>query len=85
MLGALLGAAATPMLDRRLPPIKLAFNLAQLALAACVAFVIVRALAGAATASSPRTWLAALRRHAGQRRADHRAASPVRSRSPRAP
>ena len=46
LVGALLGAGIA-YACRRLPPIKLAFNLAQLALAVCVAFVIVRALADA--------------------------------------
>src|SRR5262245_10308 len=43
LIGALLGAGAAYAF-RRLPPIKLGFNLAQLALAVCVAFAIVRAL-----------------------------------------
>src|SRR5262245_36523759 len=43
LLGALLGAGAAYAF-RRLPPLKLGFNLAQLALAVCVAFAIVRAL-----------------------------------------
>ena len=43
---------------RRLPLIKLGFNLAQLALAVCVAFVITRAIAGDGVATDPRTWLA---------------------------
>ena len=43
---------------RRLPLIKLGFNLAQLALAVCVAFVITRAIAGDAVATDPRMWLA---------------------------
>ena len=45
LLGALLGAGIAYAL-RRLPLIKLGFNLAQLALAVCVAFVIMRAIAG---------------------------------------
>jgi diguanylate cyclase (GGDEF)-like protein len=57
LTGALLGAALAYGL-RKLPPIKLAFNLAQLALAACVAFVIVRALAVPGDVADPRTWLA---------------------------
>ncbi|MDA0159268.1 EAL domain-containing protein [Solirubrobacter ginsenosidimutans] len=57
MAGALLGAGAAYAF-RRLPPIKLAFNLAQLALAVCVAFVIVRAIAEPADTLEPSTWLA---------------------------
>ena len=57
LLGALLGAGAAYAF-RRLPPIKLVFNLAQLALAVCVAFVIVRALAEPAATIEPQTWLA---------------------------
>jgi len=57
LVGALLGAGAAYAF-RRLPPIKLAFNLAQLALAVCVAFVIVRALAEPAATIEPQTWLA---------------------------
>jgi diguanylate cyclase (GGDEF)-like protein len=57
LAGALLGAGAAYAL-RKLPLIKLAFNLAQLALALCVAFVIVRALAVSGDPAEPRTWLA---------------------------
>ena len=44
VVAALLGAGAV-WAFRRLPPVKLSFNLAQLALAACVAVVILRAVA----------------------------------------
>ncbi len=57
LLGALLGGGAAYAF-RRLPPIKIAFNLAQLALAVCVAFVIVRALADPDAMIEPLTWLA---------------------------
>ncbi|HET6550119.1 MAG TPA: hypothetical protein VFG79_16775, partial [Solirubrobacter sp.] len=57
LIGALLGAGIAYGL-RKLPPIKLAFNLAQLALVVCVAFVIIRALAVPGDATEPRTWLA---------------------------
>jgi diguanylate cyclase (GGDEF)-like protein len=53
--GALLGAGIAYAV-RRLPLIKLGFNLAQLALAVCVAFVIVRAIAEPGEAMEPRTW-----------------------------
>src|SRR3954454_21586046 len=57
LAGALAGAAVAYSL-RKLPPIKLAFNLAQLALAVCVAFMIVHAIANGADATQPRTWIA---------------------------
>jgi diguanylate cyclase (GGDEF)-like protein len=56
LAGALVGAGIAYAL-RRLPPIKLIFNLAQLALAVCVAFVILRAVAGEAEAMEPRVWI----------------------------
>ena len=56
-IGALVGAAVAYGL-RRLPPIKLGFNLAQLALAVCVAFAITRWIAVSGDATEPRTWLA---------------------------
>jgi diguanylate cyclase (GGDEF)-like protein len=56
LIGAVLGAGIAYGL-RRLPLIKLTFNLAQLALAVCVAFVILRAIAGQADAMEPRTWI----------------------------
>ncbi len=57
LVGALLGAGAAYAF-RRLPPVKLYFNLAQLALVACVAFVIVRALTDPSDTLGPRTWIA---------------------------
>jgi predicted signal transduction protein with EAL and GGDEF domain len=56
LAGALLGAGIAYAV-RRLPPIKLLFNLAQLALAVCVAFVILRAIAGDAEVVEPRAWI----------------------------
>ena len=56
LAGALIGATIA-YACRRLPPVKLAFNLAQLALAVCVAVVIVRVLAIPADALAPATWL----------------------------
>jgi diguanylate cyclase (GGDEF)-like protein len=55
--GALIGAAIAYAI-RRLPLIKIGFNVAQLALAVCVAFVIVRAIAIPGDALEPRTWIA---------------------------
>ena len=57
LAGALLGAGIAYAI-RRLPLIKLAFNLAQLSLAVCLAFVITRALAVPDHPLEPRTWLA---------------------------
>ena len=54
--GALIGAAVAYGF-RRLPLIKLAFNLAQLALVVCVAVVILRSLAVPGDALEPATWL----------------------------
>ena len=56
LIGAVLGAGIAYAL-RRLPLIKLTFNLAQLALAVCVAFIILRTIAGEADAMEPRTWV----------------------------
>ena len=58
LLGGLAGIAATLLLDRRLPAVKVAFNLAQFALAACVGEVIVHAIAGGAHGIGPLVWLA---------------------------
>ena len=57
LIGALLGAGAAYAF-RRLPPVKLAFNLAQLALVACVAFGIVRAFVDPADTIEPSAWIA---------------------------
>src|SRR5439155_23744702 len=40
VLGGLAGTAVTLMLDRKLPPIKLFFNLAQFGVAACLAVLV---------------------------------------------
>jgi diguanylate cyclase (GGDEF)-like protein len=53
---ALLGAGAVWAI-RRLPAVKLSFNLAQLALATCVAVMILRAIAPDTEELVPRTWL----------------------------
>jgi diguanylate cyclase (GGDEF)-like protein len=59
ILGGLLGTAVTLMLDRRLPPVKLVFNLAQFWLATCLATMVVQALATAGAGIGPQTWAAA--------------------------
>ncbi len=55
--GALVGTGVVYAF-RGLAPVKLAFNLAQLALVACVAVVIVQALAVPGELLEPRTWVA---------------------------
>jgi len=57
VLGALLGTGIVWGLVRRLEPVKLCFNLAQLALAASVAAGILKLVAGQADALQPATWI----------------------------
>ncbi|WP_051323956.1 putative bifunctional diguanylate cyclase/phosphodiesterase [Candidatus Solirubrobacter pratensis] len=57
VLGALLGTGVVWGIVRRLAIVKLAFNLAQLALAASVAAGILHLVAGDGTALEPRTWV----------------------------
>jgi diguanylate cyclase (GGDEF)-like protein len=59
LVGGLIGTGATLMLDRRLPPIKLVFNLAQFALATCLATMVMQALASNDGVIGPQTWAAA--------------------------
>jgi diguanylate cyclase (GGDEF)-like protein len=59
VLGCLVGSTSMLLLDRRLPPIKLAFNVAQLALATLVTLIVVHAIAPAGEIG-PLTWFAAL-------------------------
>ena len=59
VLGCLVGSTSMLLLDRRLPPIKLAFNVAQLALATLVTLIVVHAIAPAGQIG-PLTWFAAL-------------------------
>src|SRR3954447_16241377 len=56
LAAALLGAGVV-WTFRRLPVVKLAFNVAQLALAACAAVVILHAVAPDADSLVPRTWV----------------------------
>jgi diguanylate cyclase (GGDEF)-like protein len=58
--GCLLGSGIILLLDRRLPPIKFAFNIAQFALHACIAVLVVHAIAPSPSDVGPQTWLAAL-------------------------
>src|SRR3954447_19816422 len=55
LAGALIGAAIAYAI--RPPPIKIFFNVAQLALSVCVAIVLLRALAVPGDALDPTTWL----------------------------
>jgi hypothetical protein len=57
LAGALVGTGIVYAF-RRLAPVKLAFNLAQLALVACVAVMIVHALAVPSDPLAPRAWIA---------------------------
>jgi diguanylate cyclase (GGDEF)-like protein len=56
----LVGSAVVLLLDRRLPPIKFIFNVAQFALATCIAVLVVHALAPASGAVGPQMWIATL-------------------------
>src|SRR4051812_3555383 len=60
VLGALVGSAATLVIERRLAPVKLVFNLSQFAFAASLATLVVHALAPTAAAVDPDTWGAVL-------------------------
>src|SRR3954463_11176739 len=57
VLGALIGTGFVWGVVRRLAPVKLAFNLAQLALAASVAAGVLQLVAGNASALEPSTWV----------------------------
>jgi diguanylate cyclase (GGDEF)-like protein len=59
-IGCLLGCGLVLLFDRRLPPVKLAFNLAQLALHACIALLVVHTLAPVSGTVDTRTWISAL-------------------------
>jgi diguanylate cyclase (GGDEF)-like protein len=61
LLGGLLGNFATLVIDRRLPLIKLVFNLAQFAVAATLAVLLVHQLAGGVSGlDAPWLWVAVL-------------------------
>jgi diguanylate cyclase (GGDEF)-like protein len=59
-LGCLLGCGLVLLFDRRLPPVKFVFNIAQLALHAAIAIIVLRALAPAGAGVDTRTWVSAL-------------------------
>jgi diguanylate cyclase (GGDEF)-like protein len=59
VIGCLLGSGIMLLLDRRPPPIKFVFNIAQFGLHACIAVLVFHALAPK-TGVGPETWGAAL-------------------------
>jgi diguanylate cyclase (GGDEF)-like protein len=59
-VGCLLGCGLVLLFERRLPPVKLVFNLGQLALHACIALLVVHALAPVSGTVDTRTWISAL-------------------------
>src|SRR5436190_4589620 len=60
MAAVLIGTGLTLLLDRRLPPIKLVFNLAQFALAACLGLLVVHGIAPAPEEVGPHVWVAVI-------------------------
>ncbi len=60
VIGCLLGIAIVMLFDRRLPPVKFVFNISQLAVHACVAILVMHALAPVSDDVGQRTWVAAL-------------------------
>jgi len=60
VLASLIGSAVILLLDRRLPPIKFIFNLAQFSLSTCIAVLMLHAIAPADGSLNPQMWLAVL-------------------------
>jgi diguanylate cyclase (GGDEF)-like protein len=60
IVGCLLGCGLMLLFDRRLPPVKFVFNIGQLALHACIALLVVHALAPGSGHVDTQTWLSAL-------------------------
>ncbi len=58
MTGGLVGTAVTLLLDRRLPPIKLVFNLGQFALATSIGLFVVHHLVASPEQLGPHLWAA---------------------------
>jgi diguanylate cyclase (GGDEF)-like protein len=58
LAGVLLGTSLTLLMDRRLPPIKFVFNLAQFALAACIGLFVVHNLVDVSEDLGPHVWAA---------------------------
>jgi len=59
VIGCLLGSGIMLLLDRRLPPIKFVFNIANFGLHTCIAVLVFHGIAPA-VGVEPRTWVAAL-------------------------
>jgi diguanylate cyclase (GGDEF)-like protein len=60
VLASVVGSAVVLLLDRRLPPIKFTFNVAQFALTTCIAVLVLHALAPASGQMGPQMWIATL-------------------------
>jgi diguanylate cyclase (GGDEF)-like protein len=60
VLASLIGSAVILLLDRRLPPIKFVFNLAQFSLSTCIAVLMLHAIAPASGSLNPQMWVAVL-------------------------
>ena len=60
VLASLIGSAVILVLDRRLPPIKFVFNLAQFSLTTCIAVLMLHAVAPADGTLGPQMWVAVL-------------------------
>jgi len=60
VLASLIGSAVILVFDRRLPPIKFVFNLAQFSLTACIAVLMLHAVAPANGSLGPQMWIAVL-------------------------
>jgi len=60
VIGCLLGSALILLAERRVPTIKFVFNVAQFALATCIAVIVVHAIAPVSDQVGPRTWIAVL-------------------------
>src|SRR5579884_1533462 len=60
VLASLIGSAVILLLDRRPPPIKFIFNLAQFSLTTCIAVLMLHAVAPADGTLGPQMWVAVL-------------------------
>jgi diguanylate cyclase (GGDEF)-like protein len=58
LMAVLVGTSLTLLLDRRLPPIKFVFNLAQFALCACIGIFVVHHLVSVPVELGPHLWAA---------------------------
>jgi diguanylate cyclase (GGDEF)-like protein len=60
VLASLIGSAVILLLDRRLPPIKFVFNVAQFSVTTCIAVLMLHAVAPANGSLGPQMWIAVL-------------------------